>query len=102
MKYFPSDDHWHGEDEIEISDLSEEQDAPQIASPSTHTTLVSLRNSLSGKQRRKRLLITTSIVVLAIIVFLSSMAPVRALVLAKLSPASSSIASSPVPVQPAP
>jgi len=103
MNYFPSDDHRYDEDEVEISDLSEEQDtSQQITSPTTKTMLVSLRNRLSGKQRRKRLLITTSIVVLAIIVFLSSMAPVRALVLAKLSPASSSMASSPVPVQPAP
>lgn len=95
MNHFPSDDSLQNEDEIEVSDLPAEQGSVrQVTSAESSITRISLRPHLSLQQRRRRLLFTASIVVLATVVFLASMAPVRTLVATTLFPPSSGAAHS--------
>ncbi len=93
MKHFPSDDREPRDDEIEFSDLpAEPSPSRQATLTESKATRISLHTHLSPQQRRHRLLITASTVVLATIVFLASIAPVRALLVTALFPASSKTA----------
>ncbi|QBD80488.1 hypothetical protein EPA93_32750 [Ktedonosporobacter rubrisoli] len=70
------------EDEIEISDLTAKK--PEKEHPSSPIQHFSLKPRYSLRQRRKQLLITSGIIILTLIGLLSSLAPVRNLVLSGL------------------